>query len=104
GPGTTSSTLDYVGSTNSSTDRVLVDTNDTSGNAALSVDGTGTLTWNGAISGTHSFFLGGAGVGTIGGVISVSGGNLNKIGAGTWVFTNTNTYTIPTVIQAGTIS
>lgn len=106
-------TLRYVGSGNSTTDRV-VNLAGTTGGATLDASGVGALAF------TSNFTATGAGVktltltgtstaaNTIGGVIpdnsTVNTTSLTKTGAGRWILSGANSYTGPTSVSAGTLS
>ncbi|MCE5279359.1 MAG: autotransporter-associated beta strand repeat-containing protein [Planctomycetaceae bacterium] len=58
-----------------------------------------------AITATNlALTLGGAGDGTIGGIIATGTGTLTKDGAGTWTLSGANTYTGLTTVSAGTLA
>jgi autotransporter-associated beta strand protein len=111
GTASTAGTLDYVGTTASSSNRIIgLNGNGTLSNSAALESNT--LTFTGGISsltsGAKTLTLGGANTGsnTLGGVIADGSGtvSLTKIGAGNWTLSNTNTYTGATSIQGGTLA
>jgi len=111
GSGSTSATLKYTGS-GDSTNRV-VDLAGTTGGATLDQSGTGTLTFTsnftatGAGSKTLTLQGSTAGSGTISGAIvdnSVSDTtSVTKGGTGTWTLSGTNTYTGATTVNVGSL-
>ena len=111
GAGSTAGTLDYVGSTASTTNRVI----------GLNGDGTllnsaslpeNTLTLGGAINsltgGPKTLSLSGSNTGAnnVSGVISDGFGTVSliKSGTGSWTLSGANTYSGPTSIQLGTLA
>lgn len=111
GAGTTMGQLTYTGS-GETTDRVI-NLNGTTGGATIDQSGTGLLkftsdlTTTGAGSKTLTLQGSTAGTGEIAGAIinnSVTNiTSLTKAGTGTWTLSGTNTYTGPTVVNAGTL-
>lgn len=107
----TDATLQYLGSANATTDRLLTIGN---GGAILDASGAGTLSFSnsGAIAfantGARTFYLQGTNTGanTFAPVIGDNGGPtaLTKFSAGRWVLTAPNTYTGATTLYAGTLS
>jgi len=76
-------TLQYVG-TGDTSSRVI-DISGGNGYSTVDASGSGSLTLNGNVVGSHSLWLTGTGTGTAGGTISTGGGStLYKTGAGTW--------------------
>jgi autotransporter-associated beta strand protein len=111
GTATTAGTLEYTGLAASASNRVI----GLNGNGAIkntTESATNTLTFSGGISsltaGSKTLTLGGtnSGTNTLSGVIANGSGALaiSKADAGTWVLTNSNTYTGGTTISAGTLS
>lgn len=100
-----SGNLLYTGGT-TTTDRTVTAGSTASGANALTDNGTGTLTWTGALTGAHSMFLAGTSAGGVyAGPIGITAGTLHKTGTGTWSFTNTaSNYTTPLAIDQGTLS
>lgn len=108
GFGTTSATLSYAGSGDTS-DRVI-DLAGSTGNATIDHSGTNTLTLSGGmtVSGTGLKTLtlqgGTNGVGVFSGIISNGVGSpvgVVKAGTGTWILSNANTYSTNTQIKGG---
>ncbi|MGC4017020.1 MAG: autotransporter-associated beta strand repeat-containing protein [Luteolibacter sp.] len=68
---------------------------------------TGAITASGSANGSRNISVGGAGTGTLSGVISngtaTTGMSLNKVGTGTWTISGANTYTGAVSITNGTL-
>jgi fibronectin-binding autotransporter adhesin len=99
-------TLQFNGSSNSSSNRVI---NLTSNNGTINASGSGALTLSGGVTGNaFSLILTGTGTGTsagtLSGVIGTVSGGLTKNDTGTWILSGTNTYTGATNVNAGTLS
>ncbi len=80
---------------------------DDSTNAGANLNIGGAVTGRQASGGTQTLVLGGAGNGSVTGVISdgTSGGNVTvtKSGSGTWTLSGANTYSGSTTVSAGTL-
>ena len=112
GSGSTSATLQFVGTAISSTNRAI-NLAGTTGGATLDASGTATLTISGGLSstvaGAKTLTITGSNTGTniLSGVIANGSGttSLIKAGAGTWrLSATTSTYTGTTSIQEGVLS
>ena len=114
GSTTTTATLQYVGSTNSTTDR-LINLAGTTGGATLDSSGTGTVTFaNTSLTatgvGNKILTLTGSNADNntlAGAIVNSTGSNtsVTKSGAGTWVLSSaSSSYTGNTIIQSGTLS
>lgn len=107
---TTAGALTYIGAGETSGKAIHLNT--TTGNVLINNNGTGALILNGTITavsdtGTKTLFLGGSNTGAneIASAIPAAGGtvNLNKHGAGTWMFSGANLYTGTTTVAGGTL-
>jgi autotransporter-associated beta strand protein len=98
-----SGALTYTGGTTSTDHTINIAATD-AGTSILNNNSTGTLTWTGALTGAHSFILGGTSTGVYTGQIQQSAGSLRKQGTGTWSLTNTANNYVGLAIDQGTFS